>query len=357
MRTDPLIAVLIPAHNEETTIIGTINALLAADFPKADIYVVDDRSTDRTAAIVRNEGVNIFKLPQNSGKARAQIAAIRHFKLCVKYDWIIFLDGDTKVDLGFCTAMFQAAVERPDVALFVGQVKSVKNDHLFSASRAVEYAYGHDMVKHGQSNFGVIMVSPGCASMYSTSMLRKVRIDHLTLAEDMDLTIQVHRHGGKVEYLPHAVVHTQDPNNLKDYHKQIMRWYRGFWQVVMKHKVLSPFHRKQRVDWYMLFMLIDALVFNRIVWFLGALAALPVSLLTVFGLDLLASGLVALYGAYKTKRTDVLYRLPQSYLLNYLSFYAYVRSFVEIVILRKELLAWNKVARYNFDQPQTKGKS
>jgi cellulose synthase/poly-beta-1,6-N-acetylglucosamine synthase-like glycosyltransferase len=354
MRKDPLIAVLIPAHNEATTILGTIGALLAADFPKADIFVVDDYSTDKTAAIVRNEGVNIFKLPQNSGKARAQIAAIRHFKLCVKYDWIIFLDGDTKVDLGFCTAMFQAAVEDPEVALFVGQVKSVKNDHLYSASRAVEYAYGHDMVKHGQSNFGVIMVSPGCASMYNTSMLRSLKIDRMTLAEDMDLTIQVHRHGGKVVYLPDAVVHTQDPNTLKDYHKQILRWYRGFWQVVLKHNVLSPSHRKQRVDLYMLFMIVDSLIFNRVVWFLGALAALPVSLLTVFGVDVLASAVVASYGAYKTKRLDVLYRLPQSYLLNYLSFYAYVRSFVEIVVLRKELLAWNKVARYNFDQPQRK---
>jgi cellulose synthase/poly-beta-1,6-N-acetylglucosamine synthase-like glycosyltransferase len=351
MQKEPLIAVLIPAHNEAHTISGTIKTLLAADIPKADIFVVDDYSTDDTAKIVKNLGIKVFTLPQNSGKARAQIAAIKHLKLRIKYDWIIFLDGDTKIDLAFFTTMFQAAKEQPDVALFVGQVKSVTNKHLYSAARAVEYAYGQDMVKQGQCNFGVVMVSPGCASMYNTSILRKLRIDHMTLAEDMDLTIQVHRHGGKIIYLPDAAVYTQDPNNLKDYHKQIMRWYRGFWQVILKYRVLSPLAPKQKIDWYMLFLIIDSMIFNRIFWLLSAISALPLSIITVFAVDIGLSALVAGYTAFKIKRIDVLYRLPQTYLLNYLSFYAYVRSFIEIIILRKEMLAWNKVSRYNFDQP------
>ncbi len=352
MPNDPKIAVLIPVYNEEPVLKGTVDALVAADCDRSDIFIIDDRSTDRTAEIARSLHVNVYTVPENGGKARAQVTALEHFQLCERYDWIIFLDGDTKVDLHFVNAMFQAAKEDPTVALYVGQVKSVRNNHLYSASRAVEYTYGHDMVKHGQSNFNVIMVSPGCASMYRTDVLKELHIDHMTLAEDMDLTMQVHRYGGKVAYIPEAAVYTQDPNNLKDYHKQILRWYRGFWQVVLKHGVLSPFQRKQRVDWYMMLMILDAFVFNRVFWFVSALAALPVSLVTVFGVDFLMSALVALYAAFRTKRMDVLYRLPQHYWLNYLSFYAYLRSFIEIVVLRKELLAWNKVARYHFDNHQ-----
>jgi cellulose synthase/poly-beta-1,6-N-acetylglucosamine synthase-like glycosyltransferase len=351
---DPEIAILIPAYNEELVIEGTIKALLAADADRKDIYVVDDRSTDRTADLARKLGVHVFTVPENGGKARAQTAAIRHFQLIYKYDWIIFLDGDSKVDLYFVNAMFTAAKSDPSYALYVGQVKSVKNNHVYSASRANEYTYGHDMIKHGQSNFGVIFVSPGCASMYRCDVLRKLHIDHKTLAEDMDLTMQVHRAGHKVMYLSEAGVNTQDPNNFRDYHKQILRWYRGYWQVVLKHGVLNFTKPKQRVDVYMIAMMLDSLIFNRAFWLIGAFAVFPTHLATAFGVDFAFAAIIAAYVSWKTKRADVLYKLPQYYWLTHLSFYAYVRSFIEIVVLRKELLAWNKVKRYDFESQPVK---
>lgn len=345
---DPKIAVLIPAFNEEPVLKGTIDALIAADCDRADIYIVDDRSSDRTAEIANACGVNVCTVAKNGGKARAQTAALKRFGLCERYDWVIFLDGDSKVGPGFMTAMFTAAKTDPSVALYVGQVKSVPNDHVYSAARAFEYTYGHDMIKHGQSNFNVIFVSPGCASMYRTDVLKGLHIDHMTLAEDMDLTMQVHQVGGKVQYIPEAEVNTQDPNNFKDYHKQILRWYRGYWQVVLKHELFS-WKRKKRVDWYMILMMLDSLIFNRAVWLIGALSLFPTHVWSAFGVDFMIAAGTALYVYYKTKRADVLYRLPQYYWLSHLGFYAYVRSFIEIIVLRKELLAWNKVKRYNYD--------
>ena len=51
---EPRIAVLIPAYNEELVIAGTIKALIHADAERSDIYVVDDKSTDKTAEIARS---------------------------------------------------------------------------------------------------------------------------------------------------------------------------------------------------------------------------------------------------------------------------------------------------------------
>jgi cellulose synthase/poly-beta-1,6-N-acetylglucosamine synthase-like glycosyltransferase len=344
---DPDIAILIPAYNEEPVIRGTIRALRDAGADLRDIYVVDDRSTDRTAEIARTLGVNVFTVPKNGGKAKAQVAALKHFDLIARYEWIIFLDGDTKVDPYFVNAMFEAAKRDETVALYVGQVKSVKNDHLFSASRAFDYTYGQDVAKHGQSNFNVIFVSPGCSSMYNTNVLKDLHIDHLTLAEDMDLTMQVHRAGGVVKYIPEAFVNTQDPSTLKDYHKQILRWYRGFWQVVRKHNVFG-FTKKQRVDWYMILVTLDALLMNRVLWLAVLWFTNPSIILPVMGLDLGASFLICLYSAYKTKRVDVVSKFPLYYWIGYLNFYAYTRAFIEIIVLKKELLAWNKVKRYDF---------
>ena len=343
---DPQIAVLIPAYNEELVIKGTIDALVSADCDLRDIYVVDDRSTDKTAEIARKLGVNVYTVSVNGGKARAQIQALSHFNLTATYDWVIFLDGDSKVEPYFLNSLYLQAKQNPQTSLFVGQVKSVKNNHLYSAYRAYEYTFSHDLAKEAQNNFNVVYVSPGCASMYRSDVLDKLRIDPSTLAEDMDLTIQVHRLKGKVSYIPEAGVMTQDPNNLKDYHKQILRWYRGFWQVVKKHNVIwaGP---KGWVDAYMWMIIADAIFCNRLVYLFGLMMLFPnisgVAILVDFGVAFA----VACYCGWKTNRLDVVLKFPAYYWLSYLNFYALVRSFVEIIVLRKELLTWNKVARYN----------
>jgi cellulose synthase/poly-beta-1,6-N-acetylglucosamine synthase-like glycosyltransferase len=331
---------------------GTIDALVAADCDRRDIYVVNDQSTDYTMLVAFEAGVNVYTVPQNGGKARAQTQALQYFDLLVKYDWVIFLDGDTKVDPYFINRMYKAAKEDPSVALYVGQVKSVKNNHIFSASRAFDYTYGQDVAKQGQSNFNVIFVSPGCASMYRTDVLAKLDIDHNTLAEDMDLTMQVHRAGGKVTYLPDAIVNTQDPNTLGDYHKQILRWYRGFWQVVKKHGVFG-FTKKQPVDVYMILITLDAMLLNRPFWLVTMAFIAPNSIPWILLLDIGVSFAISLYAGYRTKRTDVITKFPLYYWIGYLNFYAYIRAFVEIIVLRKEILAWNKVKRYDFSSNST----
>ena len=346
---DPKIAVLIPAYNEELVLAGTVRAILApGDFSCKDIYVVDDLSTDKTAEIAKSLCVKVFTVPQNGGKARAQTAAIEHFKLLEKYDWVIFLDGDTKVDPFFMEIMYRAARRDPSVALYVGQVTSAKNSHIYSAARMYEYTFSHDIIKIGQNKFSVVYVAPGCTSMYRTDVLAELKIDHKTLAEDMDLTLQVHKHGGKIEYLHDAQVVTQDPDNFRDYNKQVTRWFRGFWQVMQKHNVFS-IGKKQRVDLYMLYLALDSLVFNRFFLILAGLVVAPLHY--VLG-GIMADGVVfigiAAVIALKARRADVFVKSPVFYWLSYVNLYALMRSFVEIIILKRELLAWNKVKRYNF---------
>lgn len=347
-RKMPSIGVLIPAYNEEPVMDGTIDSLLAAGFSQADIYIVDDRSTDRTAAIARARGVNVFTVPVNGGKAKAQIAALEHFRLLDRYEWMTFLDGDTKVDKNFLKAMAKAAMDDPSVTLYLGQVKSVKNNHIFSASRAFDYTYGQEIAKTGQHNFNVVFVAPGCASMYKTKDLAKMTIDHETLAEDMDLTMQVHRHDGRAAYVADAIVNTQDPATFKDYHKQILRWYRGFWQVMRKYQVYNPFVKKKRVDWYLIANMADALFFNRLIWLAVIAIYSPTSLPWAIGIDLVVATFICFWVAAKTKRFDVIWKFPAYYWMTYVNFYAYMRSMIEVLVLKKDKFGWNKVKRYSF---------
>lgn len=350
MNDGPKICVLIPAFNEAQVIAGTIQSLRDTGFNLSDVYIVDDMSTDDTAVIARKAGAQVYTVTSKGGcKARAQVLGLKRFQLQDKYTWIVFIDADTKVETHFLNSVYEACEKRPETTLFVGKVKSANNNHIFSALRAYDYTYGQDLVKTGQSNFNVIFVSPGCASIYKLADLMKLNIDDDTLAEDMDLTIQVHRMKGKIRYLHKASVITQDPDNFKDYHKQIMRWYRGFWQIILKHRIFG-FTKKRPVDAYMMYLAIDSLLLNRVFTaiVLCCLFAVPIVKLGLL-MDVLIYATVGVYVSLRTKRLDVLTKMPIYYWLSFLNLYAFIRAFVEVVVCQKKILSWNKVRRYAFD--------
>lgn len=343
------IAVLVPSYNEELVIQKTISSVLAAGFDSADVFVVDDCSTDKTVALVLQTNVNILPLRKNGGKAKALNAAIEYFDLYKKYDYIAFLDADSTVSSNFKQCIQQHVTEFPLVDLFVGQVKTHEGNYI-SSYRAMEYTFAHDFYKSGQSNFNLVYVAPGCASVYATKTLQRLHLSGDTLAEDMDLTMQVHRNGGLIKYIPELIVYTQDPETFKDYTKQVTRWYRGNCQVMKKHNVLNVFQRKQRIDLYMILLVLEALIFNRNIFIVGVLAFFGFSVVAfILAVDITILFCIALYGAAKTKRLDVIYNFPFYFWLPYLNSYIFTKSFLETFVFNYKNLSWNKVKRYEMN--------
>jgi cellulose synthase/poly-beta-1,6-N-acetylglucosamine synthase-like glycosyltransferase len=99
----PKISLIIPACNEEATIGPALQSLLNHDYPNLEIIVINDRSTDRTGAIIadlcantpankdKTCVVNITSLPDGwIGKVHAQYQGLQH----ATGDWILFSDAD-----------------------------------------------------------------------------------------------------------------------------------------------------------------------------------------------------------------------------------------------------------------------
>lgn len=340
------ICIVVPAFKEEQVIDKTITGLLAAGFKQSDIYVVDDCSQDRTSEIAVSYGVEVLTLAKNSGKAGATRAGLAHFKLTDRYDWITMVDGDSIVADNFIPVLQAAIANDSTPGLYVGQVVSIKNNSVFSTYRAYEYTYGHEIVKKGQNNFNTIFVSPGCCSVYRSDVMKLLDVSSDTLAEDMDLTMQTHRLGYRVRYIHELVAYTQDPNNFHDFYKQITRWYRGFWQIMKKHKVLSPL-RWSKVDIYLKIVTIDAVIFNRI--FMTALV------LSLFDVDILLIGMamdyallaaISLYAAWLARNWRIFAYSPAFYFIGLMNSTAYLKAFLEVFLIRRTVLNWNKVKRY-----------
>jgi GT2 family glycosyltransferase len=88
----PLVSILIPAYNAERWVAATLRSALAQTWPRKEIILVDDGSTDRTLSIARTfetEGVRILR-QENQGSAAARNKAA---SLC-QGDYIQWLDAD-----------------------------------------------------------------------------------------------------------------------------------------------------------------------------------------------------------------------------------------------------------------------
>ena len=90
--TQPLVSILISAYNAQDWIGYTLQSAVAQTWPRKEIIVVDDGSTDRTAEIARqftSRGVTVFST-KNGGLSAGQNCAYRHSR----GDYVQFLDAD-----------------------------------------------------------------------------------------------------------------------------------------------------------------------------------------------------------------------------------------------------------------------
>lgn len=88
----PLVSILIPAYNAEKLIGYTLQSAIAQTWPRKEIIVVDDGSTDGTAELVRqfaSKGVTLYST-KNQGVSAAENYAIQ----LSRGDYIQFLDAD-----------------------------------------------------------------------------------------------------------------------------------------------------------------------------------------------------------------------------------------------------------------------
>ena len=84
------VTVVIAAYNREDTVARAVLSVRAQTSLAAEIIVVDDASTDRTAEVAERAGAKVIRLADNGGAARARNAGIA----AAVQPWIAFLDSD-----------------------------------------------------------------------------------------------------------------------------------------------------------------------------------------------------------------------------------------------------------------------
>jgi cellulose synthase/poly-beta-1,6-N-acetylglucosamine synthase-like glycosyltransferase/peptidoglycan/xylan/chitin deacetylase (PgdA/CDA1 family)/spore germination protein YaaH len=239
---EPLVSVVVPAYNEEKVICRTIESLLQSDYPKLEIIVVDDGSTDNTYAIAKSAfsdtDLAAVYTKSNSGKAEALNFGWRK----AKGDIIIALDADTIFTPQTVSALAHRFADE-QVGAIAGNAKVGNRVNVVTKWQALEYVTSQNFDRRAFSSLNCITVVPGAVGAWRRSVLEDIGgFSSGTLAEDQDLTIEVRKLHYRIGYEEAAVGYTEAPDSLRNLAKQRFRWSFGTLQCMWKHKsaLLNP---------------------------------------------------------------------------------------------------------------------
>ena len=231
----PLISIMIPAFNEARVIAASINRLLTSDYPHLEIIVIDDGSTDGTAAVVTENfatepRVTVLSIP-NGGKANAINTGLQHARGPI----VVALDADTQFEHDTVSKLVRWFAD-PEIGAVAGNAKVGNRINILTRWQALEYVTAQNLERRALAALGCITVVPGAVGAWRRDALAKLGdfpVD--TLAEDQDLTIAIQKAGYKVLFDAEAIAWTEAPDTFRSLAKQRFRWAFGTLQCLWKH--------------------------------------------------------------------------------------------------------------------------
>lgn len=251
----PLVSVIIPAWNEEVGLIRTVESILASDYKNLEIVVVNDGSTDRSDARMKE-----FLQRHHASAGQARPPIIYHYQpnqgkgvalntgLALSGgDIIVTIDADSVVDPSTLTHFVRSFTD-PAVMAAVGQVKIGNHNTFLGIIQTLDFLLGF-YFKRTDAFFNSVYIIGGAAAAYRRSVFTKLGgFDPNHITEDMEMTLRLQANGLHVRYAHQAVVYTEGAANLPGLLKQRLRWKRGqlecFWRYRRLFFSLKPNHRR-----------------------------------------------------------------------------------------------------------------
>lgn len=334
----PKVSLIIPAYNEEKIIGRTLSSLQLQDYPqdKMEILVIDDGSLDATSDVVlryiNKDGIkkmkingtfysieeyggtiNLFTSGINKGKANALNLGIKNSH----GDIIFTIDSDTILDRSAIRNMVEYLMENPKVGAACGVIEinwhmleerdeegelvlnesgEVKEKKLslmqsfVAKSQFLEYLNAFRLGRHYQKVIDSEYMLSGAFSAFRKEAIEKIALySDITVAEDFDISLDLHQHGEKVGFCDNAKVWVEPVLDLGSLYAQRVRWRRGQLEVMGVHKNMigsNKFGWLGRLGLPSMMIYDHTFSFPRLIWMF---------LLLLFPLFGYSQGLIALF--------------------------------------------------------------
>lgn len=291
----PPISLLVPAYNEELTIVESLRSLLGLQYPTFEVVVVNDGSRDGTLKAL----IDYFDLKpversyervaphaeirglygtraqprltvvdkQNGGKADALNAAINLSRAPI----LCSMDADSLLEPDALLRAVGPFVEDPVRVVAVGGAIRVINGcqtefgrvtrvaaprNFLALLQTMEYLRAFLMARLAWSEMGVLLIISGAFGLFRREAVIAVGGYSLgTVGEDMELVVKLHKHARRTGQ-PHRVVFraepvcwTEAPETLGVLGRQRARWHRGALETFVRHRdmLFNPLYG--RIGW------------------------------------------------------------------------------------------------------------
>lgn len=234
--------VIIPAYNEQAYI-GDVVRKIKSYLPSLDILVVDDGSTDATAAVVKNCGVLVVRHPFNMGYGVSLETGYKYADRN-KYDFVVQMDGDGQHDPKYIKDLLQE-VENGAADVVIGSrfTSGVKYEtHLnrrigmFLFSKLVSLIVG---IKITDSTSGFQALNNKVVKFLTNDVYP---CDY----PDADVIIMLHRAGFRIKEVPLVMYKKDDPKSMHSGLKPIYYIFKMTLSIFVTLLRVMPNNRKER---------------------------------------------------------------------------------------------------------------
>ncbi|WAH99327.1 glycosyltransferase [Arthrobacter sp. MMS18-M83] len=231
----PLVSVIVPGYNEAVVITKCVESILASRYRRFEVILVDDGSTDETAAIMAAlaaEHDRVRSVTQaNAGKG----AALNRGIALSHGDVLMFVDADGIFAPDTLRHMLQA-FDHPDVGAVCGDDRPVNLNRVQTRMLAVLSHVGTGLVRRALSLLHCLPIVSGNMGAFRRELVQSVGGFHEdSLGEDLELTWRVYKAGYRVCFQPKALVYAESPSTVRGLWRQRVRWSRGLLQTLRIH--------------------------------------------------------------------------------------------------------------------------
>jgi cellulose synthase/poly-beta-1,6-N-acetylglucosamine synthase-like glycosyltransferase len=276
------ISVIVPAHNEETTIVETVRSLLMVSYGEFEVIVVNDGSTDQTLkrlveAFDLRRMDKVYRRSIDTQPVRAIYGSLVNTMLTVvdkdkggkadslnaginlsRYPLFCSIDADSVIEDNALLRVVKPFMENPDETIAAGGIVRIVNgcrvrdgrvvhielpDEILPIFQVVEYLRAFLTGRVGWSLLRSLLIISGAFGIYKKREVIEVGgYSRDTVTEDLELVVRLHRHMRlnkkryRMVFVPDPVCWTEAPGKLRDLMRQRNRWHRGLVQTLWRNR-------------------------------------------------------------------------------------------------------------------------
>lgn len=226
----PFVSILIPCHNEEDVIEATVNNILNLNYKDFEIVLIDDRSADSTAEIIKklsekNDKVDCLIRPKDAIPGKS--AVLNDAMNMIKGEAILVFDADAKIESDFLVKMIPK-LEGADVGAVQAQKVIINaKQNFLTKCQFNEYILDTHLQCGRDAVRGAVELR-GNGELIKLQALKSINYwNEDTITDDLDMSTRLHIKGWDIRFCPDAKVYEEGVIDFYALIRQRRRWVEG----------------------------------------------------------------------------------------------------------------------------------